>query len=139
MKVIVDTNILISALIKNSTTRKIIMESGLRFYYPSIAMQEIEKYKTIILEKSGLSNRSYHEILEAILNYIILVPQEIITPFVKEAERIMGNIDKKDVIFIALALAISNNGIWSEDGDFKKQNMIRVWTTKEILGLTRAG
>lgn len=135
MKIVIDSNVLISALIRNSITRKIIMESDLRFYYPAFAIQEIEKYKGLVLEKSGLSDREYHEILKAILSYVILVPQEVIAPFIPEASKIIGNIDKKDVMFIALALAISNNGIWSEDGDFKKQKNIKVWATKEILEL----
>ena len=106
------------------------MESGLRFYYPALAIQEVEKYKDIILEKSRLSNRDYNELLGVLLSYIILVPQEVIVPFIQEANKIMGNIDKKDVIFIAFALAVLNEGIWSEDGDFRKQDNVRVWNTR---------
>lgn len=137
MKIVIDSNILISALIKNSVTRKIIMESGLRFYYPALAIQEVEKYKDLILEKSRLSNRDYNELLGVLLSYIILVPQEVIVPFIQEANKIMGNIDKKDVIFIAFALAVLNEGIWSEDGDFRKQDNVRVWNTREILELIK--
>ena len=137
MKIVIDSNILISALIKNSVTRKIIMEFGLRFYYPALAIQEVEKYKDLILEKSRLSNRDYNELLGVLLSYIILVPQEVIVPFIQEANKIMGNIDKKDVIFIAFALAVLNEGIWSEDGDFRKQDNVRVWNTREILELIK--
>lgn len=42
---VIDTNIILSAFIKNSTTRKIIVESGWDFYYPEMSFHEIRKYK----------------------------------------------------------------------------------------------
>ncbi len=55
MKIVIDTNKLMSALIKDSLTRTIITTSGWSFYYPNISFQEIEKYKNVILEKSEMS------------------------------------------------------------------------------------
>jgi len=48
------------------------------------------------------------------------------------AEKIIGDIDKDDVQFIALALAF-NCPIWSDDRHFQKQNKIKVITTKEMI------
>lgn len=59
MKLIIDSNVLISALIKDSTTRKILTKFGLIFYYPEISLGEIEKYKSLILEKSNLTEEEY--------------------------------------------------------------------------------
>ena len=69
----------------------------------------------------------------------IAITGEIISAIEKdisnEAKKIIGDIDQDDVTFIALALAIPNNGIWTEDKHFKKQNKIKIWSTKEILDL----
>ncbi len=46
---VIDTNILISALIRDSTTRKIIVKSGWEFYYPEISFHEVRKYKGLVL------------------------------------------------------------------------------------------
>jgi predicted nucleic acid-binding protein len=54
MKLVIDTNILLSALIKDSTTRKIIIQSEWQLYYPEISFHEVHKYKQLVLEKSGL-------------------------------------------------------------------------------------
>ena len=43
---------------------------------------------------------------------------------------IMG---EKDSQFIALALSIKNDGIWSNDKHFKKQKKIQVYKTVDII------
>lgn len=55
-----------------------------------------------------------------------------------EADRLLGDVDKGDVPFIALALTIPNDGIWTENiHHFKKQNKINILTTKELVFLIR--
>ena len=48
-------------------------------------------------------------------------------------EEIMKDIDVKDAPFLAAALAIPNDGIWSHDKHFEKQNKVKVWISKELL------
>ena len=45
----------------------------------------------------------------------------------------MDMIDPKDTPFIALALAVENDGVWSEDRRFEQQSRVKVWKTKELL------
>ena len=52
-----------------------------------------------------------------------------------EALVIMGEIDEKDTQFIALALAINNDGIWSNDRHFDKQEKIKIYRTIDIINL----
>ncbi|MBS3060935.1 MAG: hypothetical protein J4432_05530 [DPANN group archaeon] len=33
----------------------------------------------------------------------------------------------------ALALSIDNDGLWTADKDFDKQNKIKVWKTKDLI------
>ncbi len=47
----------------------------------------------------------------------------------------MGNIDIEDVPFIATALAINANGIWSFDKHFSQQNQVKVITTDELINI----
>ena len=49
----------------------------------------------------------------------------------------MRDIDEKDVQFIALALSIKNDGIWTNDKHFKKQNAIKILTTHDIIILLK--
>lgn len=135
MKLVIDTNILISALIKDSATRKIIFYSQIELYYPEISLKEIEENKNTILEKTGLNEKDYTALLNEILNFVVLMPYVNIEDKIKDAEAIFGKIDVDDIIFVALALSIPNDGIWSDDADFQRQDKIKIWKTKDILGL----
>ena len=55
--------------------------------------------------------------------------------YIDGAIEIIGHIDEKDTQFIALALAIENNGIWSNDKHFEKQTKIKIYKTIDIINL----
>ena len=133
MKVVIGTNIIISALIKDSTTRRIIIESEWEFYYPEMSFHEVRKHKNIVLEKSGISEGEYAKLLNALLSRIKIVPEEHIKHKLKEAAKALGKIDPDDVVFLATALSISDSVIWSEDRDFEEQDKVKVLKTKEIM------
>ena len=95
MIIIVDVNIFLSALIKDSTTREILIKSGHIFYFPEISLQKIEKYKTLITEKSGLSETEIFSLFNSLLNYIKIVPNNEIQSNWREAKMIIGDIDEE--------------------------------------------
>ena len=132
MKVILDVNVILSALIRDSTTRKIILNSDFDFYFPESSLHKIRKYKDYILKKSGLSEEEYDKIMATLFKYIRLVPTEEIEKNWNEAKKIMEHIDKEDVVFIATALSISDSVIWSDDGHFEKQDKVKVLKTKDM-------
>ncbi len=47
----------------------------------------------------------------------------------------MVGIDRSDIPFVAAALSLPCDGIWSDDLDLKRQKRVKVWNTKEVLGL----
>ena len=133
MKIIVDVNIILSALIRDSTTRKIILNSEFDLYFPEPSLHKIRKYKNYILEKSGLSEEEYNKLMATLFKYVRLVPTEEIEKNWSEAKKIMEHIDKEDVIFIATALGIIDSVIWSDDGHFEKQDKVKVLKTEEMV------
>ena len=52
-----------------------------------------------------------------------------------QANEIMKDIDPDDAPFLALALSFDNDGIWTNDKDFERQSVVRVWKTHELLTL----
>lgn len=135
MKLIIDTNILISSLLKDSTTREILLNESLNFYLPEIVLSEVNKYLPYIIQKSELSEEEIKKLLNTILENLILVPIDEYEKKMNEGMKIIGNIDEKDTQFIALALSIENDGIWSNDKHFEKQKKIKVFKTIDILNL----
>ena len=133
MKVILDVNVILSALIRDSTTRKIILNSQFDFYFPEPSLHKIRKYKSYILEKSGLTEEEYNKIMATLFKYIKLVPIEEIEKNWKEAKKIIEHIDPEDVVFIAASLGIHDSVIWSDDRHFKKQDKVKVLKTKDMV------
>ena len=58
---------------------------------------------------------------------------EEFTTTLQEAYDVMKEIDEDDTPFLALALSIENDGIWSNDTHFEEQSLIKVYKTKELL------
>ena len=129
----IDTNIIISSLIKKGTTRKILLNPRFNFIFPEYGLTEIYFYRDYIIKKSGMNEEEFDRLLLRILKYVRLVPWHIIKKFKNSADKIMGKIDKKDTVFIATALAFKCS-IWSDDLHFKLQKIIRIYNTKELIG-----
>ena len=135
MRFIIDTNILLSALIKDSTTRKVIVKSGWDFYYPEMSFHEVRKYKELVLKKSGMSEKDYNKLLECILEHVNIVPDERIINELEEAKSVIAHIDPDDVVFVATKLSISDSTIWSDDSDFDKQDKVKVLKSEQVIKL----
>lgn len=135
MKFVLDVNVILSALIRDSTTRKIVLESGLDFYFPEASLRKIEKYKNYIIRKSGLSELKYLLVLNALFTSIRVIQTKDVLNKWDQAKRIMEHIDQEDVAFIATALSLADSTIWSDDSDFEKQNKVKVLKTGDIVKL----
>jgi predicted nucleic acid-binding protein len=136
MKIIIDSNVLFSALIKDSAARGIILRSNILFLFPSYIFDEMEKHINELLAKSGMRQEDFNALLSLLLEKVLIVPQESIEPYKKEAVRIVKDIDINDSVFIACALAHKGSAIWSEDKMLKQQCRIKVLNTKEIIKLS---
>jgi|SRR3989338_3558437 len=135
MKIIVDVNALISALLKDSTSRSLIVNSGQDFCFPEPSLHEIRKYKEYILEKSGFSELEFLIVFHAILHFIRIIPTEEISLHWDEAQKIMEHIDPEDVTIVATALSQENSVIWSNDAHFEQQNKVFVLRTEDMVRL----
>ena len=132
MNIVIDTNIFISALIKNNKTRELIFNSKYNLLFPEF--EEIFNHKKEILKKSKLTNYELNILLLSLLKKVKIIRAKRITEYNEQAKKIMGKIDFNDVIFIATALAF-DCPIWSDDKHFQKQNKVKVLTTNDIINL----
>ncbi len=133
MNIIIDSNILFSALIRNSKTRKIIFEYEGFFLFPSFIFIEMQRHKTELLEKSGMLEEDFSKLLRLILKKVVIVPNEILVPYKKDALEIVKAIDPDDILFVACALAYPNSAVWSDDKKLKNQSKVKVLNTEEII------
>ncbi len=121
---VIDTNIIISALIKASTTRRIISKGY--FYTPDYTFEEIFKHRRLIEKKSGIIQLD--RLIHLLFSTIEVVPM-------KKYSRYLNQIhlnDSDDQPFIALALHLKGT-IWTNDKGFNKQDIVPIFTTKDMI------
>src|SRR3989344_642601 len=135
MKLVLDTNIFISALLRDGKVRELIVNSPLPLIFPEAILDELRKHEDELLEKSGMLRKDYEKIINTLLTYAKIVPTETLKAYREEALRIVERIDIDDAIFFAAALANTPAIIWSEDNKLKKQDKVIVLNTAEIIQL----
>lgn len=135
MKIIVDVNIVLSALIRDSSTRKLILETRHELYFPEPSLHKLRKYQDYAIGKVGLNEKDYTRLLATLFKHIKVISTEEIKENWDKAKEIMGHIDQEDVVFVAAALSLDDSVIWSEDKDFERQTMMKVLKTRDIVNL----
>ena len=132
MRLIIDTNRIISALLTKGWTREIIMSDAFDFFTLDYVMEELRTYKEYVLKKAHMNEKEFELLFTLIMETITIVPERKIKRYLKKAIDIMNDIDRDDAPILACAFAIPNEGIWTEDKDFDKQLHIKIWKTKEL-------
>ena len=137
MRIVVNSDRIFAALIRKSKCREIILSEKFEFLTVDFARKEIQEHVGEILRKTGLSLNEVETILGILFKSISIVNDAVIKKKYKNARKIMDHIDPNDTPFIALALSVENEGIWTEDKHFMKQKRIRIWKTIELMDLIR--
>ena len=139
IRFVIDTNILISALIRDdSLTSKLLRSNACIFFYPWDGLKEIEFYREYIISKRGkhLQAYSFQHALEFVLESVFIVPSEMYSSKIGEAFDIMRERDPKDTPFLALALQLICP-LWSNDRHFQGLSQINVYDTKSLVELLK--
>lgn len=89
MEIVIDSNILFSALIKDSTTRRIILNYKGFFLFPEFIFEEMEKHKVELLGKSGMNNNDFNRLLSLILKKVVIISNEVLNSYKKESLEIV--------------------------------------------------
>ena len=134
MKIVIDANIIIASLIRDSKTREIIMSGKFEFVSPDFVLDEIYKYEDEICGKSGLSKDEFELLLALIFQNIDIINADYYEDYKENAKEIIKE-DVKDVPYVACYLALTCDGIWSNDTDYKGKKEIKVLSTKDLLEL----
>jgi len=129
MDLVIDANVLFSALIKDSFAYNLLFSDTFHIFTPEYIFTELEKHKDEILEKTERTTGEFFRLVETLKRRIVIVPLEELVPYVEEAEKLTP--DSDDMAYFALALKL-NCAIWSNDKKLKDQNKIRIYNTHEL-------
>jgi predicted nucleic acid-binding protein len=134
MKLVIDANVVISALIADSKTRELIVTIEPEFLTPTFVYDEIENYEDLIVEKSGMEPTRVTQFIDLLFQYIEVVPTSEFYPAIEKADEATGDTDPDDVLYLACAIAC-DAAIWSDDSDFDEQDLVETYPTGEVIDL----
>lgn len=136
MKIVVDANIAISALIKDSKTREIMLSTRFDLVSPDFILEEIAKYSDYIGRKAGISRKELDLLMTLIFQSVTVIPAEDYESCKDKALSIMKD-DIRDVPYVACYLALGCDGIWTNDSDYEGKRGIRILSTGDMLRLMK--
>lgn len=123
MKIVVDTNIIFSALLgPNGTISDLLLNSSdiFEFYSPTFLLDELKNHRTKLLKLGGYSAKELDFLQLTILKKIDMIDLQSIpqSTFEKSIE-LTKNVDEYDAPFIALALEL-DSPLWTGDKKLTK-------------------
>lgn len=119
MKIVVDTNIIFSAILNtNGKIGDLLLNSepNLEFYTVTYLRIEIEKHKSKLIEISGLNTTQLEEAKTLVFSKITFISEEVIPyQFWMESAKIVRDVDMDDIAFVALSKYMENIKLWTGD------------------------
>ena len=114
-KIVIDANILFSALLKKDNPYiEIIMSGSRKFFTPKFVFIELFKHKGKILKCSSLSEEELLEMLEMILEWIEFISLKEIDQQCLQRAYELTLVDLLDAPFVALSLFLDAR-LWTGD------------------------
>lgn len=141
MKIVVDTNILFSALLNKSSAihELIFYPRAFHFYAPELLIREIERYTEKIQQFSRLQKSEIVEAKFRLLDNVKVISEELISPGSwSKAYDLVKDIDEYDTPFVALALQL-DCFLWTGDkklsAGLRMNDAVKVLSTQEMMDL----
>ena len=133
MELIIDANILMSALIATEgKTYDLIFNDRIKLFSVDKLLKELDKHRVEILDKSGLSEYDFNVFLSLISAEIKFVPYQEFENFIPKAEKITPDMDDTEYFALALKLRCA---VWSNDKKLKNQDKVKVYSTNDLVKL----
>ena len=135
--IIIDTNVLLSFLLTNGITRRIIAENPEVFLTPEYCFEELWEHRDRWNKKDLPESELLKVVNDVKRLFVMAVLPYVYNSYISEGEKLTD--DKEDAPIIALALSLDNEGIWTYNTKHFKQEVfgerIRVLSTKDVIKL----
>jgi len=134
LELVIDAIIIFAAFIKDSKTREILISNKYVLYAPEYLQFEINKHVDYLQNKTGLTTSELKKYVSRLFfeSNINIISKNYFSNFLQKAEIISP--DPDDCAYFALALKLKC-GIWSNDKDLKNQNIVNIYSTKDLLDI----
>lgn len=130
MRLLVDNNVLFSIMNPNSAASYLFSSLRVELFAPEFIKSEFNEHKEECLLKSRLSEHEFEIRQAEVEENIKFFRYSKYEDFLKKSLNILSDPDDAD--FLALALYVKA-AIWSNDPHLKKQKLVKVFATKELI------
>lgn len=134
--IIVDTNVILSALLTEGITKVVLTAYKDVYITPQSCFDELWKHRDV-WNKNNKPEEELHNILSRLKRYIMIVNEKIYKDKIERSRKLI--IDLDDAPLIALALSIDNEGIWTYNTKhFKKDKLegsVKILNIKDVISL----
>ena len=133
---IVDSGIIFTGLTGTGVTKSLLFSKNLKIFAPEYLFDELKEHLSRIKLLSSLSSSEIDQLISKLRGHINIVEKSKFAAFLDEANKLIS--DPDDTEYLALSLSMDNCPIWSNDPHFKKQPLVKVFTTEELVKLLKS-
>ena len=133
MKIVFDANILISALLGSRAIITLITSGHFSFYVPKHIIDETRKHRGTICEAAHQTPEEFDTNMEALLVFVNVLEYAEYGRQMTAAKQALEARDVTDADYVACALAVQAECIWTNDLDFSAQQLVPTKTTDQLI------
>lgn len=133
--IVVDANILFSALLREGTTRHLLLYGDLDLHTPEAIWDEFDRNRAYLLKKSRATDAAFDLLVDSLKDRIGAIPRILIRAHLEQALAQVGKADELDAPYVAAALALGAT-LWTHDKRLKERTTVPVVTTSELVEAT---
>ncbi len=133
MELVVDANVLLSCLLKEGTTRALLLDQRLHLFAPEYLISETSRHlceDASLRKRIHLSNDELNILLSIFTQRIKTISADAYRPLMRQAIILAAH--EEDAHYLALALLL-RIPVWTNDQGFKKQGRVEIYTTTELF------
>lgn len=134
--IVIDANTIISATLTEGITREMLLTTEDDLYSSAFIHDEIATHRSVLRDKSGLSDAALDTLLDTLFTAIEILPEDRTNRYREQAEQAMETIDQKDALYVAAALELGA-AIWSRDPHLHDQSLTPALTTEAMVARVR--
>jgi predicted nucleic acid-binding protein len=119
--IVVDTNLIFSALLSSSSSiREILFDKSIHFYAPNFIISEVFKHQRKMLKYTKLADEEFFDYFNLIVENIDFVSIDHVSSESRQkAYELCFDVDLKDIPFVSLSIEL-NAPLWTGDNKLKK-------------------
>ena len=129
---VIDANIVMTALLRDGATRHLLLSSRLDLHAPETLWGELERNRPYLFAKSGATDAAYRLLFDLLRSKIKGVPVEVLRENIQKARARLHPKGASDAPYLAAAIAIRGT-LWTHDKRFSRSARVPAVVTRDVL------